>query len=72
MRILQALHRNLIALEDTSDLFYFFDGDFKVVSLLEDECQQLNIRELLVKGLEELLRLLNDLVSEIDQTVTHL
>ena len=53
--VFETLHCDLIALEDAPDFLHFLNGNFQVVSLLEDKCLELNISELFVERLEELL-----------------
>ena len=68
---MQSVHLNLITEEDLLDLLYLFHCYTEVVSLLEDERTKFDVRELFVEILEELVCLLDYLISEFDQIVSH-
>ena len=71
VNVLEALHSYLIAQENAPNFFDLLYGNFEIISLLEDESLQLHIRELFVEALEELLRLFEDLVGKVDETIAH-
>ena len=50
---------------------HFFEGDIKVVCLLENERFEFHVGKLFVEGAEELHYSLNDLIGEVDQVVAH-
>ena len=68
---MQSVHLNLITEEDLLDLLYLFHCYTEVVSLLEDERTKFDVRELFVEVFEEFECLLDYLISEFDQIVSH-
>jgi len=63
MRIFQAIHLNLVGLENLANFLDLFDSYLDVVGLLKDEGFQLHVSKLLVEVFEELERVLDDLVG---------
>ena len=68
---MQPVHMNLITKEDLLDLLYLFHCYTEVVSLLEDELTEFDVRELFVEVFEEFECLLNYLICEFDQIISH-
>ena len=66
MGIVQAVHLNLIAGKDLSDLLHLLDGHTEVVGLLEDELIQFDIGKVFVEVLKELISLFDYLIRQID------
>ena len=68
---MKAVHLNLIAGKYLSDFLNLLHCHAEVVSLLEDELSQFDVRKLLVEVLEELVCLFDYLVGQVHQVVPH-